>query len=146
MSRINCEKLKLTDGNSLNFSISSSWISSRVILRVQISWPKNLIGFSRHCSIGISGALNSRLKKLVTSVPSSGRPTCDITPLISGIEPITSRSRGAIRAASSSVTVRGRKARIQRFPSSSGGMNSPPSLGISVIVNASSTPIAARSR
>ena len=35
LSRINCEKLMLTDGNSSNFSISSSWISSRVILRVQ---------------------------------------------------------------------------------------------------------------
>ena len=35
LSRINCEKLKLTDGNALNFSISSSWISSRVILRFQ---------------------------------------------------------------------------------------------------------------
>ena len=41
---------------------------------------------SRHCSIGFEGALNSRLKKLVTSVPSSGRPTCDMTPLISGID------------------------------------------------------------
>ena len=62
----------------------------------------------RHSSIGLSGTLNSRLKKLVTSVPSSGRPTCDITPRTSGIEAITSRSRGAIRAASSSETVRGR--------------------------------------
>ena len=59
------------------------------------------------------------LKKLVTSVPSSGRPMCDITPLISGTEAMTSRSRGAIRAALSSDTVRGRMARIQRFPSSS---------------------------
>ena len=56
-----------------------------------------MTGLVRHCSIGISGTLNSRLKKLVTSVPSSGRPTCDITPLTSGIEAITSRSRGAIR-------------------------------------------------
>ena len=72
------------------------------------------------------GALNSMLKKLVTSVPSSGRPTCDITPRISGTEAITSRSRGAIREAASSETVRGRIARIQRFPSSSCGMNSPP--------------------
>ena len=38
------------------------------------------------------------------------------------------------------------EARIQRLPSSSGGMNSPPSLGISVIVKASSPPIAASSR
>ena len=62
LSRINCEKLMLTDGKSLNFSISSSWISSRVILRVQTSWPRIMTGFSRHCSIGVKGALNSRLK------------------------------------------------------------------------------------
>ena len=86
LSRINCEKLKLIRGKSLNFSISSSWISSRVIVRVQTLWPKSLTGLFRHCSIGFKGALNSRLKKLVTSVPSSGRPTCDITPLTSGIE------------------------------------------------------------
>ncbi len=37
LSRINCEKLMFTDGNASNFFISSSWISSRVILRVQTS-------------------------------------------------------------------------------------------------------------
>ena len=42
LSRINCEKLKLTDGKTLNFSISSSWISSRVIVRSQTSWPEDL--------------------------------------------------------------------------------------------------------
>ena len=130
----------------MNFSVSSSWISSRVIVRRQSSWPKSMTGLVRHCSIGISGALNSRLKKLVTSVPSSGRPTCDITPRISGTEAITSRSRGASRAASSSVTVRGRIARIQRFPSSSGGMNSPPRWGSSDTVNASRPAIATSSK
>ncbi len=98
---MSCEKLKLIEGNLLNFSISSSWISSRVMGRRHSSWPMNATGLVRQCSIGVKGALNSMLKKLVTSVPSSGRPTCDITPLISGIAPITSRSRGAIRAASS---------------------------------------------
>ena len=62
LSRMNCEKLKLTDGKILNFFISSSWISSRVIERCQTSLPKILTGFFRHSSIGISGALNSRLK------------------------------------------------------------------------------------
>jgi len=33
--------------------------------------------------------LNSTLKKLVTSVPSSGRPTCDITPRTSGTDAIS---------------------------------------------------------
>ena len=63
----------------------------------------------RHSSIGRSGTLNSRLKKLVTSVPSSGRPMCDITPRTSGIVLMTSRSRGANRAASSRETVRGQQ-------------------------------------
>ena len=64
----------------------------------------------RQVSIGLSGTLNSRLKKLVGSVPSSGRPTCDITPRTSGTEAMTRRIRGAIRAASSNETVRGMKA------------------------------------
>ena len=104
-------------------------LSSRVIVRRQTSLPKSMTGLVRHCSMGFSGALNSRLKKLVTSVPSSGRPTWDITPRISGIEAIVSRSFGAILDALSNETVRGRIARIQRFPSSSCGMNSPPSPG-----------------
>ena len=69
--------------------------------------PKIVLVRFRHSSIGFKGTLNSRLKKLVTSVPSSGRPTCDITPRTSGIEAITSRSRGAIRADSASEVVRG---------------------------------------
>ena len=81
LSRMNCEKLKLIPGNSSNFSISSFWISSRVIVRVPELVAEEIRPVSfRHCSIGFSGALNSRLKKLVTSVPSSGRPTCDIDP------------------------------------------------------------------
>ena len=96
---------------------------------------------SRHSSIGRSGTLNSRLKKLVTSVPSSGRPTWDMTPRTSGTEAMTSRSLGAIRAASSRETVRGIRARIQRLPSSSSGMNSAPSPGSSAIVKASRPPI-----
>ena len=92
---------------------------------------------SRHSSIGRNGTLNSRLKKLVTSVPSSGRPTCDMTPRTSGTEAMTSRRRGAMRAASSRETVRGMRALIQRLPSSSSGMNSPPSPGRRAIVNAS---------
>ena len=126
----------------MNFFISSSWISSRVIASQSLSE----LTLVRHSSIGLSGALNSRLKKLVTSVPSSGRPTCDITPLISGIEAITSRSRGAIREAASSETVRGRRARIQRFPSSSCGMNSPPRPGTSVTVKTSRPTITPRVR
>ena len=87
-------------------------------------------GFFRHSSIGFKGAPISRLKKPVTSVPSSGRPSCEITRLTSGTEATSSRSWGAILAALSSETVRGRVARIQRYPSSSGGMNSPPRCGI----------------
>ena len=50
----------------------------------------------------------------MTSVPSSGRPSCEITRLTSGIEATTSRIWGAILAALSSEIVRGRVALIQR--------------------------------
>ena len=51
-----------------------------------------IAGFSATLPSASSGTLISRLKKLVTSVPSSGRPRCDITRLTSGTEAITSRS------------------------------------------------------
>ena len=115
LSRISCEKLKLMPGNSLELLHQLVLDLLAGDRPVPESTPRGH-RLVRHSSIGLSGTLNSRLKKLVTSVPSSGRPMCDITPRTSGTDAITSRSRGAIRAASSSETVRGRSARIQRFP------------------------------
>ena len=98
--------------------MSSVSMSSRRMVRSQILKPPSHAGrywgLFRHCSMGFSGAPNSRLKKLVGSVPSSGRPICEITLFTSGIEAITSRSRGARVAANSRDVVRGTTARIQR--------------------------------
>ena len=56
LSRMYCEKLKLIDGNSWNFSVDSSSISSRVILHRQSSCPSSFIGTVRHSSMGRKGA------------------------------------------------------------------------------------------
>ena len=73
-------------------------------------------GFFRHSSIGFKGAPISRLKKPVTSVPSSGRPSCEITRLTSGTEATSSRIWGAILAALSSETVRGKRRPDPQIP------------------------------
>ena len=52
LSRMYCEKLKLIPGNSLNFSISSLSMSSRLMVWSQSLWPNRVNGFFRHCSIG----------------------------------------------------------------------------------------------
>ena len=127
LSRMSCEKPNVTPGKSAKRSLSSFSIDSRVV-------P------CRQVSIGSRGTLNSRLKNPVRSVPSSGLPTCDMTPRTSGIEAITARSRGTIREAASKDDVRGRAARIQRFPSSSCGMNSLPMCPASTPVTITSPP------
>ena len=95
LSRMYCEKLKLIPGNFLNFSISSFSMSSRLIVWSQSLWPKSMNGLFRHSSIGFKGAPISRLKKPVTSVPSSGRPSCEITRLDLGNRGDHARASGA---------------------------------------------------
>src|ERR1019366_10450831 len=82
-----------------------------------------------HSSNGLSGAKSSMLKKPETSVPSSGLPSCDSTVVTSGCLPTISRMRLTYFADCSSEMDIGSVARIQRFPSSSVGMNSRPRNG-----------------
>ena len=82
-----------------------------------------------HSPNGFSGANSSMLLKPATSVPSSGRPSCETTVSTSGCALRISRMRPTRRADSSSEIDFGSVARIQKFPSSSFGMYSEPSSG-----------------
>src|ERR1700760_1833530 len=69
------------------------------------------------------------LKKPETSVPSSGRPSCDTTVTISLCERKMERILPTYFDDCSSEIDCGSVARIQKLPSSSLGMNSPPKNG-----------------
>ena len=72
LSWMTWEKLKVTPGILANtFSISSISLSLEVIS-------------ARHSLVRLRFTKNSALKKLVGSVPSSGRPSWDTTPVTSG--------------------------------------------------------------
>ena len=128
MSPIICEKLKSTPGKVSSISCDSSAVSDSFVI------PRG------HSSYERRGAKISTLLKPVTSVPSSGRPTCDTAdsttlwvrfwsvhgPLL-GQPRTIARMRFAYSAAFSREIEVGRVARIQRLPSSSFGIVSEPS-------------------
>src|SRR5258706_5581680 len=91
---------------------------------------------------GFSGTKNSALKNPVASVPSSGRPCCDMTVSTSGKFLITLRISLTYPLPSSSDTDDGIVARIQRLPSSRWGKNSRPSERPAKIASASNNAVA----
>ena len=76
--------------------------------------------------MGRSGRKNSALKKPALSVPSSGRPCCEVAAMTSGNS--SSTPRFTVAFPSSRLIVPGMLARTQRLPSSSVGRNSAPSM------------------
>ena len=72
LSWMYCEKVNSTPGNAFSRALLISAI------RASLSRPL------RHWSTGFSGTKNSALKKPVESVPSSGRPCCEMTVSASG--------------------------------------------------------------
>ena len=71
LSEIGCEKPKSTPLKSTNLACISDTSSSLLMERF-------------HSSLGYKSTKNSWLKKPVGSVPSLGRPVCEITPRTSG--------------------------------------------------------------
>ena len=72
LSEMTCEKLNTTPGKA------------RARSRCMSSVSDALVTPGRHCELGSKGASSSMFWKPDTSVPSSGRPSCDITLWISG--------------------------------------------------------------
>ena len=89
----------------------------------------SLVSPRGHSSKGFSGAKSSMLLKPATSVPSSGRPSCETTDTTSGWFLRMLRMRPTCVADSDKEIDIGKVARIQKLPSSSLGMNSPPRSG-----------------
>ena len=129
LSEIIWEKLKTTPGKAA-FISSESW-----------SVSPSLVTPLGHSSNGLSGAKSSMLLKPAESVPSSGRPSWETTVSTSGFLAFFSshstfgssgqprrmaRMRPTYLADWSSEMLVGKLARIQKLPSSSLGMNSPP--------------------
>ena len=81
LSWMYCEKLNSTPGKAFS---RASFIS---VVSFSLSTPGG------HLSNGFSGTKNSALKKPVASVPSSGRPCCEITVSTSGKLLISLRMR-----------------------------------------------------
>src|SRR5262249_1264104 len=117
LSEMYCEKLKFTPGSAAANSSATSSVSFAFV---------NPCG---HSSKGFSGANSSTLLKPATSVPSSGRPSCDTTDTTWEWAFKMLRILPTWAADSDSEIDIGNVARIQKLPSSSFGMNSPPSSG-----------------
>ena len=123
-------KLKVMPGNASDSSALSSSVSDALVTPL------------RHSLEGLSGAKSSMLLNPDGSVPSSGRPTCEMTVAISGrvrcVQGVASscgqpmrmrRMRPTYLPLCSSDALMGNVPRIQKLPSSSLGMNSPPRSG-----------------
>ena len=123
LSWITCEKLKVTPGIFANTTSMSSMSLSFVVIS------------GRHFLRGFRFTRNSALKKLVGSVPSSGRPNCETTRLTSGTRSKIVRTSVANRLACSNEMSTGIVARTQRLPSSRAGMNSPPRNGTAAVAS-----------
>ena len=110
--------------------------SSRVILRV-------------HCDGGFRSTKNSAMLIGFGSVPSSGRPACEMTCVTSGNSRAMRRTWATSRFASETDTLEGSVRLIHSVPSFSSGRNSVPSLGTSsraIASAATALPMAANGR
>ena len=118
LSRIGCEIAGSRPGISL--MASSIWAdsSSRVIFLV-------------HSEGGFKSTKNSHMLIGFGSVPSSGRPACEITWVTSGNRRSTVRTRATMRDACDTETLGGSVRFSQSVPSFNSGRNSVPSFGTS---------------
>ena len=115
LSWMYCEKLKSTPGNSF---LNSAWICS-------VSF--SLVMPFGHSSNGFSGTNSSTLENGEASLPLSGRPCWETTVMTSGCLRRIWRIFLVAASPSSSESVIGIEARIQKLPSSRCGRNSLPS-------------------
>ncbi len=123
LSSMFCEKPNVTPGNRPSLD-PICWMSFGLV-RPPGQSPS-----------GLSCTKNSVLLNVVTSVPSSGRPSWEMTWFTTGKPRRVWRICSASADAASKEMSTGSVARTQRFPSSSLGMNSPPSAGSTATVAA----------
>ena len=124
LSRIGCEIAGSTPGRRPNACSICSARSSRVRC-------------ARHWDGGFRSTKNSAMLIVFGSVPSSGRPACEMTCVTSGNCRMICRTRAESRDASETETLDGNIRFTHSVPSFSSGRNSVPSCGTSASATAS---------